>query len=159
MDVEFIRKAYEYHDIQMDKYRKYFNNIVVDELNDSDNDTGQSILKCYDKNNKLIIKSTYQFLGVYKNNIWTWGWAIDISKNINYFIKKIFDYGFNINTLQGKNKIASLLKSLMINSSIIIKNISFLLALSIFLTKGQYIYILSNNNENYYYLLNNIDIL
>jgi hypothetical protein len=163
MNSEFINSTYEYFNNQDSKYDKYLNNIVSFKEIKSSNDTIESIIELYDKNEKIKIKASYQYLGEYyiDEHIWKWGWAKDMSKNNNYFIKKIFDYGFNLDTNKGQSKIASLIKSIITNSLIKIKNVDFLLALSMKLTKADFYYKQYHPEKkmDYYYLLRDVKII
>jgi hypothetical protein len=86
-------------------------------------------------------------------------------KSLNYFIKKIFDYGFNIVTVDKEkkevknNSISSVIKNIIINSIIKIKNIEFILALSLYITKAEYIWIAKEKDFNNYFLLKDIEII
>jgi hypothetical protein len=81
-------------------------------------------------------------------------------KSLNYFIKKIFDYGFNLTSItEEKNSVAFFIKNLIINSIIKIKNIEFIMALSLYITKADYILRLKEKDYYNYYLLKDIEIL
>jgi hypothetical protein len=164
MDIELIHNMYHYYDSQFFKYKKFFNEVSYSKEINSQSDTNSNIIEFYNKKNKIILKASYQFLGRYfeKDNIWKWGWCIDMHKNLNYFIKKIFDYGFNLNTVidnKNPNKIISLIKKILTNSIIKIINIEFILALSLYITKADFIYENKINNEWNCFLLKNIEIL
>ncbi len=153
---------YNYYDMNDEKYHKYFKrDIDTEEKNIvSKDDTEYNKMEIY-KNKKKIMTYSYSILGKYdfKEKIWIWGWSLPIPKNQTYFIKKIFDYGYNI---VDNNKITSMVKDILINSIIKIHNINFLLALSLYITKNQYIDMSINpTNKSVYdiYLIKDIEIL
>ncbi len=162
MDIETIQNMYNYYDINIEKFSKYFRYDSTIEIKEifSKNDTEYNKIEIF-KNNKKIMIYSWSLLGKYniKDNIWKWGWSLPISKNQTFFIKKIFDYGYNI---IDNNNTTNILKDLLINSIIKINNIDFILALSLYITKNQYINrvdILNNKDEYYFYLIKDIEIL
>ncbi len=164
MDVDLILNMYHNYDLQMNKYGNYALQISSFKEIKSKNDLESNILEFYDAKGKKILKASYQYLGRYyeKDSMWQWGWSMDIHKSLNYFIKKIFDYGFNIVSVKNENKkdfVLTLIKNIIINSIIKIKNITFILALSLYITKAEYIWIGKEQNHNNYYLLKDIEIL
>lgn len=163
MDIEIIQNMYNYYDIHNSKYESYISKISYTKEIKSQNDLNNNIIEIYDNKNKKILKATYYYLGRYydNENIWVWGWSILMHKSLNYYIKKIFDYGFNI-TIEDKdksNKTLLIIKTIILNSIVKILNIDFILALSMYISKAEYIY--NNKVDNYvnYYLLKDIEIL
>jgi hypothetical protein len=156
MDNDVIQNMYYYLDNANNKYSKYF--VGSFEIKDypSKSDTEFSKIEIY-KNGKKILIASYSVLSKYyvKDNIWIWSWSLPIQKNQNYFIKKIFDYGYNI---IDKNKISQLLKDILVNSIIKITNVDFILALSIYITKSEYIYQEKKSDHLIFYLLKDIEI-
>jgi hypothetical protein len=167
MDSELILNMYYTYDLQIDKYKNYASQISSFKEIKSKNDLESNILEFYDSKGKKILKASYQYLGRYyeKDDIWKWGWSMDMHKSLNYFIKKIFDYGFNIVTVDKEkkevknNSISSVIKNIIINSIIKIKNIEFILALSLYITKAEYIWIAKEKDFNNYFLLKDIEII
>jgi hypothetical protein len=157
MDKEIIQNMYHYYDSHIDKYYKYFEGDISIETKISNNDIEFSKLILY-KNGKKLLSASYSILGKYhhNDNIWIWGWSLPIKKNQNFFIKKIFDYGYNI---VENNDTTILIKELLVNSVFKINNIEFILALSLFITKNEHIYrSYDKNNNSDFYLLKDIEI-
>ena len=116
MDNELILNMYYTHDLQMDKYNKYLSDIGSHKEIKSKNDLESNILEFYDNKGKKILRASYQILGRYyeKDYIWRWGWSLQMHKSLNYFIKKIFDYGFNLTSItEEKNSVAFFIKNLI----------------------------------------------
>jgi len=63
----------------------------------SDMDLNSIIL--YDENQDELLRSKYEFLGIYENTsrIWTWAWSMAvIPKNVTYTSRKLLSYGLDI---------------------------------------------------------------
>jgi hypothetical protein len=164
MDVELVHNMYHYYDLQNSKYEAYVSEISYFKDIKSKNDLENNVMELYDKKNKKILRATYQYLGRYypDDKTWKWAWSIPMHKSLNYFIKKIFDYGFNIVIDEKQydiHNILYLIKLMITNSIIKIVNIDFILALAMYISKAEYIW--GNNFDNYfnYYLLKDIEIL
>ena len=161
MDNELILNMYHMYDLQNDKYKQYIKELASFKEIKSKNDLESNILEFYDNKGKKILKAKNQILGRYykKDFIWKWGWSLNMHKSLNYFIKKIFDYGFNLTNSDDKNNIVFTIKNIIINSIIKIKNINFILALSLYITKADIIWIAKEKDFTNYYLLKDIEIL
>ena len=99
-DRNIIKLSLDYYDKNMEKYNDIYNNINKIRFESSNNDLINNKIFFYDKNNKIILESSYEIMGVYYNNtnIWIWGWALyKLYKNKIKIIKKIFDYGIQLN--------------------------------------------------------------
>jgi hypothetical protein len=161
MDNELILNMYHMYDVQNEKYKQYIKEIALFKEIKSNNDLEPNIMEFYDNKGKKILKAKHQVLGRYyeKDNIWKWGWSLTMHKSLNYFIKKILDYGFNLTNSDDKNNIVFTIKNIIINSIIKIKNINFILALSLYITKADIIWIAKEKDFTNYYLLKDIEIL
>ena len=105
----------------------------------------------YYKNNKIILKSKIQFLGDYKDNIFTWGWNnLNFNKNIKILSKKIFDFGYNNDYLFFKQTLCN-------NKFIVKSNHDLKLFLKLILKEinpwGQFFFKEKKNNIINYYIL------
>jgi len=110
-------------------------------------DLEKNIIKFYDKNKETISCFDFEVIGVFNNNssIWTWGWAIPtFNKNITYKIRKLLNYGID---LDAEN---ILLKTELITSKFIINDpiqLDIHVALASFIAKNPVIYPLVINND------------
>lgn len=75
---------------------------------------------------KLINNLEYNFelLGLFdnSNNIWIWGWAIYIDNKITGIVKDLLIYGLKIEPELNSRVEFSFIKSLLVNSRILIEN-------------------------------------
>jgi hypothetical protein len=77
-------------------------------------------IELYDDNKILLLKSTYELLGLYHNSskIWTWAWAIPtLEKYQTNLSRQIFNYGIDLDPTEDV-----LLKTHFITSKFIINN-------------------------------------
>jgi hypothetical protein len=145
---ELIKKAFNYYDLQCNKYNKYINDVKFDY-----NNANKELLGIYDVNNK----------------IWIWGWVIPRSEGASDITisGELISYGLNIDYNNGSQD-HYFIKSLLLNSRLLIDDIIQLeinVALCSYILKDriQFIYIVNafvdKNNTNritYYYLIKNI---
>ena len=95
-NIDIVTNSLKYYDKNMEiykdklKYAKYF------KIEESSSDTQHEILLFYDENKKLILKTRYEYIGIYGHNTqtWIWGWSIPTLRKISTtIIRKIFNYG------------------------------------------------------------------
>lgn len=100
------------HIMKKVKYIKYY----------MEDDTEMYICHFYDKDKKLIFKSSIEFIGRYhkQSNIWNWGWAYSMmSKPLINTSKNIFLYAFDLYTDTISN---ILIKQQLLTSRLYISN-------------------------------------
>lgn len=117
---ELIKTALAYYDTNNEKYTGLYEKFKYFMLEQSNNDTEHSIIKFYDKDDKIIFQSKYEILGFYDNSshLWVWGWAIPtLPKNQVYLSRKILNYGLDLSLNEDK-----FLKSELITSRFIISD-------------------------------------
>jgi len=161
MTIQYIiSKALEDYDAYKpvsDKLTKKNNRV---EVINSKEDTKRDIIKIFDKNNKLLVESEYEILGLYypTTNIWTWGWAAPELKHPHNFLShEIFNH-----VMSWDNE-KLYIKSMLINSRSSITDeiqIDINLAICTSIIKHYVIYPLVKTNETssvviYLILLNN----
>ena len=158
-----IRNAYSNHDNFLEKYSKLLSLIYSSESTwdqeKNESDIEPSIIHWKDKNGKTITKAKYEILGIEISNnnkkLWIWSWAHPLlDKNKTYLSRKILNYGLDISNLD--ESINLLLKSLLTTSRLNVNDveISFCVALSLYLTKSiGYILLPWTNNEVAYILI------
>jgi len=84
------------------KKRNEYNAIFKETKNNED------IIELYDKKGKLILKATYQVIGIFNNktSMWTWGYAIDlINKESIKKSKKILEFNKELKKNNINNKL------------------------------------------------------
>jgi hypothetical protein len=114
---ELIIKSLENFDENILKYDKYFHNEV--NINHETNE-----IKFFDDNNKNNYQNDFEILGLFDNtnNIWIWGWAIYINNNQIKIVKDLLNYGLKIEPGLHSSVEYSFIKSLLVNSRILIEN-------------------------------------
>lgn len=135
-----IKAAIEEHDIFEYKIINFLKKIEYIKVSNDPNLTPR--IKLYDSEKNLLLDSSFENLGIYKqkNNMWQWGWSMNgINNNQNFISRNILSYSFKL-----KTEIPSefLLKSILIDSKHIIKNklqLEILLAISSYLSKFHFI--------------------
>ena len=118
--------ALEYYDKNNETFSEFTKKVKYVEYEHTNNDLEKSVVILRDKDKNIILKSRYEFLGIYYpiKKIWIWGWALPFMQKKNIvLIKKLLDYGLGLN--QG-----GYVKSQLITSRIIV-NDSMLLDLNI----------------------------
>lgn len=99
---------------------------------------GQTKMIFY-KQDILICEIRYFYVSIVSDNYWYWFWSIDYNKNNIYKVQQLLNYGLNIQLTSAQNMI---IRSLLINNKIKINDNNILLllkALSMYLTKTDYI--------------------
>ena len=170
-----IKTAIEEHDIYEYKILNFLKKIEYIKFTNNLNLTPR--IKLFDSNKNLLLDSSYENVGIYKqkNNTWIWAWSMNsINNNQNFISRNILSYSFKLRT-----DIPSefLLKSILLESKHLIKNklqLEILLALSSYLSKFHFILKIpilldTNNKENDFFFnyktlfmdknINNCDIL
>jgi hypothetical protein len=108
-----VRNSLEFYDKNKKKYENFFNKIYFIEMEYNDSDIEHNIIKLYDKNRKLLLKSRFEQLGIYIKaaNTWIWAWALAYhKKNSTNISRHLWKYGID---LELEN---STLKTELINS-------------------------------------------
>jgi len=98
-----ISQSLEYYDKHTDNNKGFLKSInYIRIITNKDNKINTyNYIEFYNKDKELIKKSRYEILGVYNslNKIWTWGWSIaSLNKNTVITAKKIFNYGFDLDS-------------------------------------------------------------
>jgi len=179
--------SFNYYDKQTKKYKKYYKDkyiLVLDDLNILDDIEEKNEPNFYlknIKNDKIVMKGNYNFIGINDkdNNIFRWGWDYfynnvkndNLIKNNTYYITKIINYILNLNSNNKINRkeIEKLIfnndiKDMFLHYKYEINNpihLDLLLAITLYITKSDLIYKITNIDENNtkYYILRNIKIL
>jgi hypothetical protein len=150
-----IKTAIEEHDIFEYKTINFLKKIEYYKIENDPNLTPK--IKFFDSNKNLLLDSSFENIGIYrqKTNIWQWGWSMSsINNNQNSISRNILLYSFKL-----KSEIDSeyLLKSILLDSKYKIKNklqLEILLAISSYLSKFHFILklpilpITKNNDED-----------
>jgi hypothetical protein len=111
-----IKTSLEYYDENQIKINKIFSKIKYIIIVNNKNFPND--IHFLDKDKNLILKSKYETIGFYipKTKNWKWAWAISrLSNNLTTQSKKLLSYALDLD----KNY---LVKSLLINSNVIMKN-------------------------------------
>ena len=136
-----IKSALEYYDLYQFKIINFLKKIEYIKITIINNLTPS--INFYDINKNLLFESSYEIVGMYKqnNNIWKWGWSIShFNNNENSISRNILNYAINLDS-GITNEI--ILKSEILDSKILIKNnlqLDIYLALSAYLTKIPFIF-------------------
>lgn len=96
---ELITTSLKYYDINNFKHEKIFKKVKYYSLITSSSDIAHNIIIFYDKNDKEIFRSRYEYLGMYDSQLklWIWGWAIPYSeKNTILLSKKLLLYALDL---------------------------------------------------------------
>ena len=169
---ELVSLSFIYYDMQIEKYKKYYNK-------------KNELMLFYDNNKpvfelkndtKILMKGDFNFIGVFFKNTKKFQWSWDMiyiddkqtfMKNNTYYIRKIINYIFDLN-IDAQN-IEELIfyndiKNMFLHNLIDIKNpvqLEQLLAMTLHVTKSDLIYKMDNVKNNYteYYILRNVEIL
>jgi hypothetical protein len=147
-----IKDALEFYDKNCEKYDDFFKKINYIKLVDNNNLTDEIVF--YDKNKNVLLKSSYEPLGIYipKQQLWKWAWSVPTwHKKYTFISRKILDYAFNLD-----QKKEYLLRSKLINSKIKIYNdlqLDIHIAISSYIGKQPLIFkfynrIFDNDNDN-----------
>ncbi len=133
-----IKTSFEYYDSNQPKVNEIISKTVYIKTKDNKNITDEIFF--YDKNKKLIFKSSYEIISVYLPNTGTWKWAWSLPtapKKSTSFSRKLLDYAFNLDSEK-----EFLLRTTLINSKIKIINqiqLDIYLALTANLSKKPFI--------------------
>jgi len=133
-----IKNSIEYYDSYKSKVNNIINNTEFIQFVNNDNITNQIIF--FDKNNKILLKSSYEIISVYlpTQKIWKWSWSVPLPANNTFISRKLVEYACSLNDLSD-----ILIKSILTNSKINISNdiqIDILLSLISKLTKNPFIF-------------------
>jgi hypothetical protein len=173
---DIISLSFIYYDMQIKKYKKYYNK------------NNKLILKYYNdeatfeiKNDtKILMTGNFNYIGRFNNNqkIFKWGWDFtyinnknEFIKNNTYYIKKIMNYIFDIN-IKGNNIEENIediiyyndIKDIFLHNKNTIEyplQLEQLLAITLYITKSDLIYkkdLIDQKNTDYY-ILRNVKIL
>lgn len=111
--MNILAKAMEHYDDQRKKYQKLTKKINFIRLILKTSDIERSEIAFYDKDQKEMFKSKFEFVGSYFKNekMWIWAWGIYYySKNESYLSRKILNYGLDIQVAQQKTLNKNLIK-------------------------------------------------
>ena len=149
---DLIIKSLDYYDNNNIKYEKYNNqevhiNTETYEIKFTNNNYNFEILGLFDNSNK----------------IWIWGWVIYINNNLIKIAKELLHYGLKLEPGLHLNIKDSFLKSLLVNSRILIETdieLSINLAIIFYLIKNKCLFIFHNKHYlddtkyvTYYYII------
>lgn len=96
---DLVTNALRYYDKNQEKYMNLLRKAKYYTYEINRQDLQHSSIIFYDKNKKEILKSRYEFVGIYNPNVsvWIWGWAIpSLMKNQINLIKKVLNYGIEL---------------------------------------------------------------
>jgi hypothetical protein len=95
-----ISNALNYYDTNNDKYAKFFAKVKYFSIDTSKDDLTMSKITFYDKDTIPLVTSTFGAIGVldHATRTWMWAWAItaEIPKNDVKLIKKLMQYGMDL---------------------------------------------------------------
>jgi hypothetical protein len=159
--MDIVPKAFEYYDRNQENNKKMFENVKNYDFTVVPQDIGRNTIIMLDKNNKKILESTYEVVGVYTPlyKLWVWGWAIPyMKKNTTYKSRQILQYGLDIDHQTEVYMRAELITSRMRVTSDL--QIDLHIAMAAYLTKSEMIYkyvhkhdpVEGRNNDTIYYL-------
>jgi hypothetical protein len=114
-----IKTSLEYYDANQPRVNEIINKTEYIKTKDNNNITDEILF--YDKNKKLIFKSSYEIISVYipSTGVWKWAWSLPTApKKSTSFSRKLLDYAFNLDSKDNE----FLLRSTLINSKIKIIN-------------------------------------
>ena len=153
-----IKESLEKYDMYKNKIsllKKY--NVVIDQSGD---DNIRDKINFYDKNNELVFSSEFEVIGchIIKPNVWVWSWSHPYFKKKHIsFIKKLLNYGFELDTFDEAE-----LKARLITSRYFIIDhvqIDVILALTSYITKNPYIFPQAKYDDNNKKILTNYFII
>jgi hypothetical protein len=169
--LDLISLSFINYDMQIKKYKKYYNNNNKLILHYNNNNQPIFELK---NDDKILMKGDYNFIGIYgkQDNDFRWGWDYlyinnqqELMTNNTYYIKKIIKYIFNLN-INAKNVEELIfyndIKNMFLHSTNIIENpiqLEQILAITLFITKSDLIYKINKEHKTEYFLLRNVEIL
>lgn len=96
---DLVVNALRYYDKNSEGYSKILRKAKYYTYQLSKQDLEHNYIILYDKNKKEIVRSRYEFVGIYNPNVdvWIWGWAIpSLMKNQINLIKKVLNYGIGL---------------------------------------------------------------
>ena len=112
-DLTLVRDSLEYYDNNYEIYNTKLDKAYYAELKINSNDFQQNEIIFFDKDDKQLYTSKFEYIGIYqpKIELWSWAWALPFmkKKGIN-IIKKIFNYGTEL------DPVSHFLKSELITS-------------------------------------------
>jgi hypothetical protein len=94
-----IRDSLEFYDKNQELYYEFFKKIKHIKLINNINITDDIIF--YDEHKNVLLKSSYEILGVYlpKTKLWKWSWSIPtFHKKYTFISRKTLEYAFNLDT-------------------------------------------------------------
>jgi hypothetical protein len=94
-----IRDSLEFYDKNQELYNGFFKKIKHIKLVNNINMTDDIIF--YDEHKNILLKSSYEILGVYlpKTKLWKWSWSIPtFHKKYTFISRKTLEYAFNLDT-------------------------------------------------------------
>ena len=97
--MDIVTKVLDYYDKNYGKYDNFISNVKYYKHIYKTGDMERNILILYDKNKKEIFRSKVESIGSYypPTKLWVWAWANPVNpKNNTYIVKKMFDYGMNM---------------------------------------------------------------
>ncbi len=101
MNNNIIAQSLEYYDKNTEINKELINKIEYVKTIRKKEEGSFDLIEFYDKDFNLLKKSKYEILGIYSSegSIWTWGWSIALlTKDLVNTSKKIFNYGFDLDT-------------------------------------------------------------
>ena len=113
-----IKTSLEYYDENQLKIDKIYSNIKYILIVDNKNFPNE--IHLLDKDKNLILKSKYETIGFYipKSKNWKWAWAVSrLNNNSTAQSKKLLSYALDLDFRKNY-----LVKSLLINSNVMMKN-------------------------------------
>ena len=148
---KFIKEKLDILDKSKLKYKDYINsnNIYLDF------EKNQFIIK---KNEEIIYSKFFSTLGIFDttSKVWIWSWCMpNLSSDNTKNARRILEYGLMLEPLTNSS-MHYYIKSHLVNSRIYFENDILLdihLGLSIYISKGKFIYYSNKNNIIQYYVV------
>lgn len=119
--VKLIKKALDYYDNQNNKYKDLITSIDVKFTTDEYNNN----IVIYNETNNTIFNSQYEMLGTFypESKIWIWSWVFpSIQQLLNNISSMLLEYGLKIDTNTDNKDEFIFIKSLLVNSRILIED-------------------------------------
>jgi len=143
-----IADALNYYDNNMEQNLDVIKRTKYVRLIYNKGDMEHNMIELYDEDKKKIGLYEYEIFGLYNPNtqIWIWGWSIPtLNKNSTYVVKKLLNYGINLDAEEN-----ILLKAELITSRFKITNpiqLDIHVALAAYLAKQSFIFKYNDYNK------------
>jgi hypothetical protein len=90
-----VTDALAYYDENVEKYKHVFDNVKYMKYSYAENDNDHSTISFYDEYQKILFSSRFEYIGSYSavTTTWKWAWAGIFKRNLTNIIRKILNYG------------------------------------------------------------------